>query len=417
MQSLVRFMTFEMASNLWINSCCVIFLSLRFVLWFTIPTMSALSTQSVAFIVTRLELAGAEKQLVQIATGLSERGWQVSVLSMMPPTAHEAELRKKRVTVTTLGMGRGSPNPSYLFKAASIFRTWKPQVLCTFNYHADVLGRFAGKLAGVPVITSSIRNENFGGGFRDALIKYTNFLAPQMTTNSTLAAKSLIARGLIAEKNMRVIPNGIRLEPYAFNAKARAALRSEWGITEDEFVWLAVGRLEEQKDFKTLLQAFGKLFNGRLLVAGEGPMLGELKTDANNLGLKERVRFLGLRKDIPHVLSAVDAFVLSSAWEGLPNVVMEALAASKPVVATDVGGVRELVEENKSGFIVPAKSPDALSSAMQKLMMLMPAQRTDMGRYGFEHVKKTYSLESVTTQWEQFFTSLIQRAEGSVRSN
>ena len=370
--------------------------------------MSLLSlNKNVAFIVTRLELAGAEKQLVQIATGLQERGWQVSVLSMLPPIAYEQELRKKGITLATLGMERGSANPSYLFKAASIFRTWKPQVLCTFNYHADVLGRFAGKLAGIPVITSSIRNENFGGGFRDALIKYTNVLAPQMTTNSTLAAKSLIGRGLIAEKNMHVIPNGIKLEPYTFNPRARDALRSEWGIQEDEFVWLAVGRLEEQKDFKTLLQAFGKLFSGRLLIAGEGPMLGEFKTDVNNLGLKERVKFLGLRKDVPHVLSAADAFVLSSAWEGLPNVVMEALAAAKPVVATDVGGVRELVEENKSGFIVPAKSPGALAAALQKLMMLTPAQRTEMGRHGFEHVKKTYSLESVTSQWEQFFLELM----------
>lgn len=389
-------------------SCCVIFLSLPFVIWFTIPTMSLLSlNKNVAFIVTRLELAGAEKQLVQIATGLQERGWQVSVLSMLPPIAYEQELRKKGITLATLGMERGSANPSYLFKAASIFRTWKPQVLCTFNYHADVLGRFAGKLAGIPVITSSIRNENFGGGFRDALIKYTNVLAPQMTTNSTLAAKSLIGRGLIAEKNMHVIPNGIKLEPYTFNPRARDALRSEWGIRDDEFVWLAVGRLEEQKDFKTLLQAFGKLFSGRLLIAGEGPMLGEFKTDVNNLGLKERVKFLGLRKDVPHVLSAADAFVLSSAWEGLPNVVMEALAAAKPVVATDVGGVRELVEENKSGFIVPAKSPGALAAALQKLMMLTPAQRTEMGRHGFEHVKKTYSLESVTSQWEQFFLELM----------
>jgi glycosyltransferase involved in cell wall biosynthesis len=366
-------------------------------------------TKSAAFIVTRLELAGAEKQLVQIATGLQERGWQVSVLSMLPPVAYEQDLRKKGVTVATLGMERGAPNPKYLFKAVSIFKQWKPQVLCTFNYHADVLGRFAGKLAGVPVVTSSIRNENFGGGFRDALIKYTNFLAPQMTTNSNLAAKSLIGSGLIAEKNMRVIPNGISLGPYSFNAQARDGLRREWGITEDDFVWLAVGRLEPQKDFKTLLQAFSKLFNGRLLIAGEGPMLGELKTDANSLNLKERVKFLGLRKDIPHVLSAVDAFVLSSAWEGLPNVIMEALAAAKPVVATDVGGVRELVEENKSGFIVPAGSADALASAMQKLMLVNPAQRQTMGNYGFEHVKKTYSLESVISQWEQFFTGLIQR--------
>jgi glycosyltransferase involved in cell wall biosynthesis len=369
--------------------------------------MSTSSTKSVAFIVTRLELAGAEKQLVQIATGLQERGWQVSVLSMLPPVAYEQDLRKKGVTVATLGMNRGAPNPKYLFQAVSLFRKWQPQVLCTFNYHADVLGRFAGKLAGVPVITSSIRNENFGGGFRDALIKYTNFLAPQMTTNSTLAAKSLIGRGLIREQNMRVIPNGIRLEPYAFNEKARVALRTEWGITPDDFVWLAVGRLEEQKDFRTLLQAFSKLYNGRLLIAGEGPMMGELKTDANNFGLKERVRFLGLRKDIPHVLSSVDAFVLSSAWEGLPNVVMEALAAAKPVVATDVGGVRELVEENKSGFIVPAKSPDALAAAMEKLMILQPAERQEMGKYGLEHVKKTYSLDSVTGQWERFFLELV----------
>ena len=85
--------------------------------------------KSVAFIVTRLELAGAEKQLVQIATGLQERGWQVSVLSMLPPVAHEKELKAKGVAVATLGMERGAPNPKYLFQAANLFRQWKPQVL------------------------------------------------------------------------------------------------------------------------------------------------------------------------------------------------------------------------------------------------------------------------------------------------
>ncbi|NEQ85327.1 MAG: glycosyltransferase family 4 protein, partial [Moorea sp. SIO2I5] len=126
-----------------------------------------------------------------------------------------------------------------------------------------------------------------------------------------------------------------------------------------------------------------------------------------SLGIAKQVCFLGMRKDIPDLLAAADGFVLSSAWEGMPNVVMEALASSTPVVATDVGGVRELVEDGKSGFVVPPRDSSALSKAMKTLIESSEQQRQQMGKIGFYHIKSQYSLDKITQNWEELYKTYL----------
>jgi glycosyltransferase involved in cell wall biosynthesis len=119
--------------------------------------------------------------------------------------------------------------------------------------------------------------------------------------------------------------------------------------------------------------------------------------------LEDKVEFLGFRSDVTSLLHAADALVLSSAWEGMPNAVMEALAAALPVVATRVGGVAELVDENSSGLIVPAQDPEALSSAMIAMMNLSQEQRNQMGEEGKRHVEESYGLQKVLGLWSRLF--------------
>jgi len=127
------------------------------------------------------------------------------------------------------------------------------------------------------------------------------------------------------------------------------------------------------------------------------------------LGIYDRVVFLGLRRDIPSLLDAADGYVLSSAWEGLPNVVMEAMAAVKPVVATCVGGVPELVQEGVNGYIVPPGDSEALPTAMVKMMALSEAERRAMGEAGRAYIEANYSLEHVVDQWEALYMELLQK--------
>ena len=367
----------------------------------------------IIFLITGLAYGGAETQLVNLAIRLKERGWDVRVVSMLPPQAFTEELKEAGIPLATLNMRRGVADPRAVFRLVKILREWRPQILTSFMFHANLLGRLAGRLAGIPVNVSSIRNENFGGLWRDRIIRLTDWMGDVTTTNSKLAADNLIKRGVVPRERIRVIPNGLVLDKFTVKYSNRPEFRQQLGVAEGDFLWLAVGRLEEQKDYPTLLQAFKALMQGghktQLRVAGQGPLLEDLRQQTVGLGIADYVVFLGLRRDIPLLLDAADGFVLSSAWEGLPNVVMEAMAATKPVVATSVGGVPELVQEGVNGYIVPPGDSEALAAAMVKMMTLPEAERRAMGRAGRAHIEANYSLERVVDQWEALYQELLQR--------
>jgi len=367
----------------------------------------------IAILTTGLAYGGAETQLVNLAISLKKRGWEVRVVSMLLPQAFTEELKEAGIPILTLNMRRGVADPRAVFRLVKILREWRPQILTSFMFHANLLGRIAGRLAGVPIVVSSIRNENFGGSRRDRVLRMTDWMGEISTTNSNLAADKLVKRGVVPRERIRVIPNGLVLDKFTAKNSSRTEFRQQLGITEREFLWLAVGRLEEQKDYSNLLQAFKIIIQdgheAQLRVAGQGPLLENLQRQSVNWGISDRVVFLGLRRDIPSLLDAADGFVLSSAWEGLPNVVMEAMAAAKPVVATNVGGVPELVKEDETGFIAPPRNPKALAQAMEKMMALPKEKRLEMGEAGRAHIKANYSLERVVDQWEELYRELLQR--------
>jgi glycosyltransferase involved in cell wall biosynthesis len=371
-------------------------------------------TQSAAFLTTSLAPNGAQTQLVRVATQLRKRGWRVSVISMMPPEAFLAELAAAGIPVASLGMARGAAEARALLQAVELLRELRPHVLVSFMFHANLLGRIAGRLAAVPVVVSSIRNETFGGRLRERVERGTAWLADAVTTNSRLAAASLVRRGVVAPNRIRVIPNALAANAFAAdNPAARDLLRGDLRLAADDFVWLAAGRLEEQKDFPTLLAAMGRLSGehprARLLIAGGGPLLGPLRQLTSQFGVADRVRFLGFRTDFGALLNACDAFALSSAWEGLPNVVLEAAAAGRPVVATRVGGVPELVEDGATGFVVPPRDPEALAGAMRRLMELPSRARRRMAEDGRAHLAAEFGLERVVGMWEELFHELAGR--------
>jgi glycosyltransferase involved in cell wall biosynthesis len=175
----------------------------------------------------------------------------------------------------------------------------------------------------------------------------------------------------------------------------------------DEFVWLAAGRIVPAKDYPNLLHAFARLRESdqraRLWIAGApaGTKTGAVQAMAAKLGVEASIRLLGLRRDMPALLDAADGFVLASAWEGMPLVVGEAMAMEKPVVATDVGGVRELA--GNCGPIVPACFPGALAEAMLDLMRRTPEARGSMGRVARERIVDHFSIDAKADEWEALY--------------
>ena len=147
----------------------------------------------------------------------------------------------------------------------------------------------------------------------------------------------------------------------------------------------------------------------RLLIAGTGPLRSSLEDEIGAAGLATNVSILGLRKDVRALMQAADAFVMSSAWEGMPVVLLEAAAAGLPIVATRVGGNPEVVCDGESGFLVPPRDSDALGLAMLRLTGLSEAQRRSMGERGREHVRAHYGLNRVVERWEDIYRGVLER--------
>ena len=161
-----------------------------------------------------------------------------------------------------------------------------------------------------------------------------------------------------------------------------------------------------------MLKAFARVVREHpetmLLIVGDGPLRSSMEALAQELGLG-RVRFLGIRRDVPELMNAADAYVMSSAWEGMANVLLEASATGLPIVVTDVGGNREVVVDGKTGFLVPPKDPEALAQAMLRLMALPKEERARMGRAARQYIETYYSLDKVVEQWEELYHKLLTR--------
>ncbi|HET6779359.1 MAG TPA: glycosyltransferase, partial [Gemmatimonadales bacterium] len=193
---------------------------------------------------------------------------------------------------------------------------------------------------------------------------------------------------------------------------ARESVRTSLGLG-NEFVWLAVGRFEVAKDYPNMLRAFARVREAQkdtvLLLVGGGSLQGETEALTRSLGLTSAVRFLGMRPDVPELMSAADAYVMSSAWEGMPLVLLEAAAAGLPVVATLVGGNQEVVLHEETGLLVPPNHSDSLGDAMLRLMRSPEAERRSMGRRGREYVQRQYRLGRVVDRWEEVYHAVRAR--------
>ncbi|BEE14328.1 hypothetical protein VAWG004_28310 [Aeromonas veronii] len=213
--------------------------------------------------------------------------------------------------------------------------------------------------------------------------------------------EDFIKQGAVSAGRIKVMYNGIDTERFYFNAIVRNKLRTQLGIDDNNILLISVGRLTAAKDYTNLLVAFAMLssrFNNvKLVIIGEGEEKEYLTTIASAQGISERVHFLGLRYDVEDWMSAADIFVLSSAWEGFGLVVAEAMATERVVVATDCGGVREVV--GSAGLLVPSKNSQQLFTAIEQAMMLSPLERDMMTKEARTRVINHYSIETICLRW------------------
>jgi glycosyltransferase involved in cell wall biosynthesis len=360
----------------------------------------------ILYCLTGLAPGGAEVQAVALACAMKARGHEVMLVSMLPVETPWGELERAGIIPVTMGMRRGRPSLVALFRFALKVREFSPNVIHSHMVHANIFSRCVRLIGYRGAIVSTVHSIYEGGLVRTLLYRATDWLG-DVTTHVSLRGTQMFLDSRAAPKSKIIhVPNAVDLGPIPIGGRNR--IRDEVGCTAGSFLWLAVGRLTEAKDYPNLLEAFRRLAafatgDWILAVAGDGELRNELKEVTNSLGLVDRVRWLGLRRDVTQLFQAADAFVLSSAWEGLPMVLLEAAGAEKPVVATDVGGNREVVLDGRSGLLVPPKNSIALARALEAVMALPLSRRQEMGARGFEHVKRKFSYARVLPHWDEIY--------------
>lgn len=363
------------------------------------------------FVFNRFAAGGAETQVRRISTGLAKRGWDVCVVSLMHDAIEAPDVDAAGVARANLGADRGVAGFRGVLPLIAHLRATQPDVVVSLMIPADPVARIAAAIARIPLV-SSLRGERVGGRAVTTYLRFTDRWVTLLTANTEKTKRVLGPIVAAHPEGIEVVRNAIVSGDFKMNPEVRSLVRDELGIPPGTFVWTSVGSQRPAKNYPGLLRAFGALKGGKLLIVGDALQDRELSALSEQLGISDRVVQLGRRADIPEILAASDGFVMASLHEGLPNALMEAMAAGLPVVATNVGGVGELLLADSFGVLVKARDHDALVAGMRKVASMSAEERRAMGRCAQAHIRENYELDSVLKDWE----GLLKRVVSIYRS-
>lgn len=373
----------------------------------------------IAHVITGLEVGGAEVMLHKLLGAMDPELFEPLVISLIPPGPMGERIRALGVRVETLGMARGLPNPRALVRLVRELRAFRPALVQTWMYHADLLGALAMPWVGQPRLVWNIRQSDLdprhtrlGTRVAARLCAGLSHLAPERIVCCSERARTVhLGLGYRAAP-MTVIPNGFDLRRFSPDPVARAELRSGLGIGPGTPLLGLVARFDPQKDLKTFLEAAAVVYAARpdcrFLLCGQG-MDGanrELGAWIAETGIGDSLHLLGLRLDVPRVFAALDLLVSSSAYgEGFPNVVGEAMACGCPCCVTDVGDSALIVAD--TGLSVPPRDPQALATALGRLLAEGSEALARRGETARDRVETYYALPRIAARYGDLYLSLI----------
>ena len=364
----------------------------------------------IVFCISTLAIGGAEKQALLIAEQMRRRGHVVLILVLFSSSSIELETKLPTMRLNQQRSLAGFVRAWRI--ARSFLDAFGADIIHSHTYPANLFARLLRLSGSSGAVLHTFHNVLEGGLARRWLYRATSRAMTASTAVSEAVRTRMIQDRIARTERIDVIPNGIVMEAFHANSRRRAEVRRELGV-EGRFVWIAVGRVARAKDYPTLLEAFCIVReqdqNCRLWIVGG---VAQDRHEQENLQLAktldsvEGAHWLGAQTDVMSLLNAADGFVLSSAWEGAPLVIAEAMAMKLPVVATDVGGVAEIL--GGCGEVVSAGSAAALADGMLRVMQSSREailQRTDAGRV---RVERYFVMEQIATQWEAYYGGLVE---------
>ncbi len=375
----------------------------------------------IVYVLTSLGIGGAERQALELAAHMERRGHEVALVVLREPVEHQWEEWPATAHAAHLGLRKRPLSfVRALADAKRIVLQFRAEVVHSHSFHANVFARMVKMrlhaLPYGPALVCTVHNVHEGGWHRMLAYRLTDRVCALTTAVSAAAAERFVRLRAIPAHKCAVVVNGVDVGELAPDSERRVRTRAAMDAGS-EFVWLAAGRIAPAKDYPNLLRAFARVHtahgNARLWIAGEaknsaakGNLIAPLRALAAELGIAAQVQWLGLRRDLPALLDAVDGFVLSSAWEGMPLALAEAMAMEKTVVATDVGGVRDLVGE--AGSIVPAHDAEALGEAMVAAMQMSSEARAALGQSARGCIIQRFSMDARALEWERLYEDVLR---------
>jgi len=352
------------------------------------------------YLITDLDIGGAEKMLFELVKRIDRDKFMPEVGCLKGEGILGKRLEALGIKVRYFHIEK----PWDIYKLFSIFFFLRQfDILHSYLFHANIIGRVCGRIAGIPIIISSIRVCEKKKLYHLWMDRITSWMVNLEICVSKEVKNFTIEKAGIPEHKLEIVENGI---PDSF----LDAVTSYRNKKAHSFVVGTVARLSKQKGIEYLLYAAKRVIKQfsdiTFFIAGKGPLASQLKELSIKLGISDKVKFLGFRNDIPELLSVIDIFVLPSLWEGMPNVVLEAMAAGKPVIATDTGGSKDLIDSNINGVLVEPGNSEALAEAILKLLG-NPAQRQRLGESARKTVKERFPIDKMVSKTEQIYTQLL----------
>ena len=363
-------------------------------------------------VVNGLRVGGAELKLLELINELDRNKFDITICSLEDIGSLKDDFLNTGYPLHILPR-TVKFDFSLIGKLSRLMQQHKVDLVMTTLFYADVIGSLAARMAGVPVCVSwETRSHPKGSGvgqprhiysYRTAM-KYVK----RIVSVSDAVKKFLIEERNIPESKITTIRYGIDIDKY--RKTGGTVKRQELGYSEDTFLIGVVARLSSQKGHTYLLDAIpeiqGEYPHTKYVFIGDGPLRQELEEKSKGLGLEKVVNFLGSRADVPELLNSLDMFVLPSLYEGLPNVVLEAMASEKAIVATAVDGTPEAIIHEQSGLLVGPKRPDQLASAIKRIIGDQRL-KTDLEVGARLRAEKEFSLKGQVRKFENLYEELM----------
>jgi Glycosyltransferase len=372
------------------------------------------------YVFDNIEFGGGERVFAQIINRLSGKKYKIMV-ACLPTGEFIEKIEGSGAQIKSVDM-RNRFNPGVIWQLSSLIKREGVDIVHSQGARADFFARVAAKLAGAPVVVSTVPMpvEGFDVSPIRKLIytvfnRFSERFVDRFMVVSDALEKMMIETHRIEPQRVVKIYNGIEEDEYCMADKEivnrSSYFRKEFGLEDDIPIVGVIGRLVWQKGFEYFIEAIPEVLKkfkeARFLLVGEGELKDALAAKCKRLKLGDKIIFTGFRSDIKDILASIDVFVMPSLLEGLPMILLETMAMAKPIVATEIDGIKEILYNGEAGLLVPPKDPKALSDAIID-MLIHRDKAYQMGMAARKIVEGRFGVDVMVQKVEDVYEELLQ---------